>query len=103
MEIQFTTRIFKEGRIFVAHALELDVSSCGGTKTKALRNLKEAVRLFLEVAEKIGTLEQILEEAGYRQGEKLAPSKVHRRAADDSPASAAYTSQGSSRSRTSDW
>jgi hypothetical protein len=103
MEIQFTTRIFKEGRIFVAHALELDVSSCGGTKAKVLGNLKEAVRLFLEVAEKIGILEQILEEAGYRQGKKLAPSKVHRRAADDSPVSAAYTSQGSSRSRTSDW
>ena len=65
MEIQFTTRIFKEGRTFVAHALELDVSSCGGTKEKALTNLKEAARLFLEEAEKLGTLEQILEEAGY--------------------------------------
>ena len=65
MEIQFTTRIFKEGRTFVAHALELDVSSCGGTKDKALRNLMEAARLFLEEAEKMGTLEQILEEAGY--------------------------------------
>jgi hypothetical protein len=32
---------------------------------KALKNLKEAVRLFLEEAEKLGTLEQILEEAGY--------------------------------------
>ena len=47
MEIQFTTRIFKERRTFVAHALELDVSSCGGTKERALKNLKEAVRLFL--------------------------------------------------------
>lgn len=65
MEIQFTTRIFKDGRTFVAHALELDVSSCGGSKEKALRNLKEAVRLFLEEAERMGTLEQILEEAGY--------------------------------------
>ena len=65
MEIQFTTRIFKEGRSFVAHAVELDVSSCGGSKEKALRNLKEAVRLFLEEAEKMGTLEQILQEAGY--------------------------------------
>jgi hypothetical protein len=63
MEIQFTTRIFKEGRTFVAHALELDVSSCGGSKEKALKNLKEAVRLFLEEAGKMGTLEQILEEA----------------------------------------
>jgi len=65
MEIQFTTRIFKEGRTFVAHALELDVASCGGSKDKALRNLKQAVRLFLEEAERMGTLEQILEEAGY--------------------------------------
>src|ERR1700737_587987 len=75
MEIQFTTRIFKEGRTYVAHALELDVSSCGGSKEKALRNLKEAVRLFLEEAEKMGTLEQILEEAGYRKHKQLAPPK----------------------------
>jgi hypothetical protein len=65
MEIQFTTRIFKEGRTYVAHALELDVSSCAGTKDKALKSLKEAVRLFLEEAEKMGTLDQVLEEAGY--------------------------------------
>src|ERR1700693_723161 len=78
MEIQFTTRIFKEGRTFVAHALELDVSSCGGTKEKALRNLKEAVTLFLEEAEKMGTLEQILEEAGYlkRRGRLEGPKFV---------------------------
>src|ERR1700735_5387040 len=57
MEIQFTTQIFKEGRTFVAHTRELDVSSCGGTRQKALRNLEEA--------ENRGTLEQILEEAGY--------------------------------------
>ncbi len=55
----------KEGRTFVAQALALDVSSCGGTKEKALKNLKEAVRLFMEEAENMGTLEQILEEAGY--------------------------------------
>jgi hypothetical protein len=78
MEIQFTTRIFKEGRTFVAQALELDVSSCGGSKERVLRNLKEAVRLFLEEAEKMGTLEQILEEAGYgRRKQKMTrPSFV---------------------------
>jgi hypothetical protein len=51
--------------MYVAHAPELDVSSCGYTKAKAERNLREAVRLFLEEAEKMGTLGQILEEAGY--------------------------------------
>ncbi len=65
MEIQFTTQIFKEGRTFVAHTRELDVSSCGSTEQKAVLNLKQAVRLFLEEAEKMGTLEQILAEAGY--------------------------------------
>lgn len=51
--------------MYVAYALEFDVSSCGGTKDKALKNLKEAVRLFWEEAEKMGTLEQILEEGGF--------------------------------------
>jgi len=76
MQIEFTTRIFKEGRAFVAHALELDVASCGGTQEKALSNLKEAVRLFLEEAEKMGTLDQILKQAGYTKSrQKLASTK----------------------------
>jgi predicted RNase H-like HicB family nuclease len=76
MEIQFTTQILKEGRTFVAHTPELDVSSCGGTKERALKNLKEAVRLFLEEAEKLGTLEQILEESGYlKRRNRLAGPK----------------------------
>jgi hypothetical protein len=42
MDIRFTTQIFKEGRSFVAHTPELDVSSCGGSKERAAKNLKEA-------------------------------------------------------------
>ncbi len=77
MEIQFTTRIFKEGRTFVAHALELDVSSCAGSQDKAIRNLKEAVRLYLEEAGRMGTLELILEEADYSRGkQKFASPEV---------------------------
>jgi predicted RNase H-like HicB family nuclease len=77
MDIQFTTRVFKEGRSFVAQALELDVSSCGGSAEKAVKNLKEAVRLFLEECKKMGTLEQVLQEAGYtKSGQKLRGPKV---------------------------
>ena len=73
MEIQFTTQIFKEGPTYVAHTRELDVSSCGGTSQRALKNLKEAVRLFLEEADKLGTLDQILKEAGFlKRNRKLA-------------------------------
>jgi len=53
-------------------------SSCGGTQERALKNLKEAVRLFLEVeeAETMGTLDQILEEACYsRAKQKIASPK----------------------------
>ena len=63
MELQMTTRTFKEGRTWVAQALELDGSSCGGTKENAVKRLREAVRLFVEAAERMGTLDQILEEA----------------------------------------
>lgn len=65
MEIHFTTHVFKDGKNFVAHTSELDVSSCGATEKQALRNLKEAVSLFLAEAEKMGTLGLILEEAGF--------------------------------------
>ena len=77
MDIQFTSRVFKEGGTFVAHALELDVSSCGASAEKAMKNLKEAVRLFLEACEGMGTLERVLEEAGYtRNGRKLRSPKL---------------------------
>jgi uncharacterized membrane protein YheB (UPF0754 family) len=78
MDIQFTIRVFKEGRMFVAHALELDVSSCGGSPGKAVKNLKDAVRLFLEAAQKMGTLGRILVDAGFKMIEDkiLSPKLV---------------------------
>jgi hypothetical protein len=62
-KIQFTTRVFKEGRMYVAQALELDVASCGTSREKTLKNLDQAVRLFLEEAERMSTHHQILNEA----------------------------------------
>ena len=67
MHIPFDTVIFKEGAVFVAHCRELDVSSCCDTIEEARKNLKTAVRLFLEEAKKLGTLTQILGEAGYHR------------------------------------
>ena len=46
----------------VSYAKELDVSSCGKTIKEAKKNLFEAVECFLETAEEMGTLEEILEE-----------------------------------------
>jgi predicted RNase H-like HicB family nuclease len=65
--IEFDSIIFKEQEVFVAYSPKLDVSSCGSTVEEARKNLKTAVRLFLEEAEKLGSLEEILKEAGYEK------------------------------------
>ncbi len=65
MDIEYTTRVHKEGEMYVAHAQELDVSSAGKTVDDARAHLDEAVTLLLEEAANIGTLDDLLEEAGY--------------------------------------
>ena len=65
--IEYDMIIFKEDETYVAYCPELDVSSCGNTVEHAREMLKTAVRLFLEEAEKMGTLEDILEEARYKK------------------------------------
>ena len=81
MKIEFTGQLFKEGKMFVAHSPELDLSSCATTERKALANLQEAVRLFLEEAEKKGSLDDILREAGFsrRKHTLVGPKLIHTR------------------------
>jgi len=66
-QIEFDGIIFKEGETFIAYCPKLDVSSCGNTIDVARKNLKTAVRLFIEEAEKMGTIEEILRESGYEK------------------------------------
>ena len=68
LPIEFDAIIFQDGKDFVAYCPELDVSSCGRDIDEARRNLSTAVRLFVEEAQKLGTLEDILKEAGYHRG-----------------------------------
>lgn len=65
--IVFRTEFFKEGDLYVGLAPELDVSSFGETLEGAKRSLQEAVEAFVEECEAMGTLEQVLEEAGFSQ------------------------------------
>lgn len=48
MSYKFTASIVKEGKWFVARAVELGVVSQGRTIREAGKNLKEAVELYLE-------------------------------------------------------
>jgi predicted RNase H-like HicB family nuclease len=64
-DIAYTVHTFKEAGTFVAYVPELDLSSCGATNDDARRNIKDAVQGFLETSADMGTLGNILEEAGY--------------------------------------
>lgn len=77
--IRFDAVIFREGNTFVACSPRLDIASCGDTAESAKEHLKTAVRLFLEETEKLGTLEEVLWEAGYsrnQSGEWVLPLPV---------------------------
>lgn len=78
MNLEYTVHIWKEGDQFVAHAMPLDVMSSGQTPEEAKKALDEAVHLFLIVAADTGTLEEVLQEAGYecQQGNWVSPSWV---------------------------
>jgi predicted RNase H-like HicB family nuclease len=65
--IDYDIIVFKEEETFVAYCPELDISSCGNTVEQAKEMIKTAVKLFLEEAERMGTLEDILEESKYKK------------------------------------
>ncbi len=65
--IEFDIIVFKENETCVAYCPELDISSCGKSVEHAKEMLKTAVKLFLEEAKKMGTLENILEESNYKK------------------------------------
>lgn len=73
-DISFTVHLFKEGGVFVAHVPEFDLSSCGDTPEEARQNIRDANVGFLATLESMGTLDEILEEAGYRRkGQQWTP------------------------------
>ena len=60
-----TIKTWQEENNFVAYNPELDIASQGKTAVQAQENLQEAVDLFLETTKRMGTLRQVLEEAGF--------------------------------------
>jgi predicted RNase H-like HicB family nuclease len=57
--------IFREDDIYVALSPELNVSSFCETIEEAKSAIKEAIEAFIEECEVMGTLDDILEEAGF--------------------------------------
>ena len=67
MNVDYNVQIWKEGDQFIAQATPIDVASSGKTPDEAKAALDEAVHLFLATAAEAGTLQQVLEEAGYER------------------------------------
>ena len=57
-EIELNCIIEKEGKIFSALCLELDVASCGNTPQEAAENLKDAIVSYLDYAVASGKFEE---------------------------------------------
>jgi len=64
--IEYRVEVFEEGDQYVGLCPELNVSSFGDSADEAEASLREAVRLFIEVCKDMGTLQEVLEESGFR-------------------------------------
>jgi predicted RNase H-like HicB family nuclease len=59
-----------KGSEYVAYSPEFDLSSCGATAGEARSNLQEAIELVIESCTEDGTLNQFLEDVGFRPEKK---------------------------------
>ena len=63
------TEVYREDDVYVGLCSDLDVSSFGETVDEARQSLQEALRAFVDECEAMGTLDEVLEEAGFvREG-----------------------------------
>lgn len=67
MQIDLHVDYFKEDGMIVALCPQLQVSSFGDTLQEAEISIREAIELFFEGCKSLGTLEDVLEESGFRK------------------------------------
>jgi predicted RNase H-like HicB family nuclease len=58
---EYTAIVWKESEGYVSKCPELGVASCGDTFDEAVRNLREAVELYLENAKDLGIIADLEE------------------------------------------
>lgn len=67
MQIDLHVDYFEEGGVIVALCPQLQVSSFGDTLQEAETSIREAIELFFEGCKSLDTLEEVLEESGFRK------------------------------------
>jgi len=63
--LQFVGAIWQEGEMYTAYCPELDLATCGHTIEEVRHNLHEVIKIFLQETADMGTLGELLAEAGY--------------------------------------
>ena len=67
IDVKIPVLFFEEGNKVIAYSPAFDLSSCGDTEEKARSRFAEAVTIFLGEITKMGTLDEVLEECGWRK------------------------------------
>ena len=67
IEVKVPVEISKEGDVYVANCMPLNVVSQGCDEGEAIKNIKEALHFYLETCYEMGTLNDVLLEAGFNQ------------------------------------
>ena len=67
LEISLPVSILREGKKFVAHTPALDLSTSANSFEKVRERFNEIVNIFFEELIKRGTLEDVLQDLGWRK------------------------------------
>ena len=67
MKIKATEEIWKEGNMYVSFCPELDIASCGQSVEESKKNLKEVILINFAECRRMGTLNQLLQDAGFTE------------------------------------
>lgn len=76
MRVICNTYIKREGDMYSAVCIEFGIASCGYTIEEAYENLIEAVEIHLRDARELGTLDEVLTEAGFEIPEELTDDTI---------------------------
>lgn len=70
IEAKIPVILFEEGNKIIAYSPALDLSTCGDTERHARKRFAEAAKIFLQELTAMGTLEEVLEEYGWKKTSK---------------------------------
>ena len=79
MDIEFNVEIVRKGKWYIARAPELDFVTQGATADEARKNIIELVEIQFEEMKEMGTLENYLEECGFKDKEMPVFIGIERR------------------------